>query len=402
MSSGQPGISLKRVHRWHLMGAVALTVFAVGLLAAGWKFLVEEWLDPFLPGAHQIDSEGERWEFVILSALFAALALVIPAVTIFRLLRDSLAARLLAETVFIRAPQPMVVTGPRHEVRALNSAWSRFFGMASDQLLGKPLTSVPPVSSSEPQLRRAIEALRKSGRWAGEINGTKGDGTEYSCWVSVTSIRDFSDEGDQHVWVFTDITARKSMEAEAWRTAMHDELTGLPNRRMLLGKIDQALRLTAASPPKIALLYIDLDGFKQINDAHGHSTGDSVLREVAARIRRLARSEDTVARLGGDEFVILLQAFSDENDVMKIASRCIDTVSIPVEFPGISARVGASIGIFVSQDVPQSAEDVLTSADRAMYKAKRGGRGRWVMAQPDEAIMGNRSSRHADEVSSLL
>ena len=163
--------------------------------------------------------------------------------------------------------------------------------------------------------------------------------------------------------------------------ASHDGLTGLPNRLLLMERLDQLIRLFHRESRHIAMMFLDLDGFKKVNDTLGHSVGDEVLKTVATRLSGLLRPSDTVARLGGDEFVILLDSPQSNESVAQIGTRIIAVLNEPMLFGEVEARVGTSIGIAVFKDETDSAEALLKRADGAMYVAKAAGKNiyRWAL-----------------------
>ncbi len=179
----------------------------------------------------------------------------------------------------------------------------------------------------------------------------------------------------------TDITERKKAQDEIEQLANHDSLTGLPSRRLAFDRIATAFAAARRGKNLAALLYIDLDGFKVINDHHGHEAGDFILREVAKRLPALVREVDTTARLGGDEFLVLVAQLHDVSAAETIAQKVIDALSVPIEFKGLRLQIGASIGIAVYDGGPDSPEDVLNRADRAMYIVKHGSKNGYVVAE---------------------
>ena len=168
---------------------------------------------------------------------------------------------------------------------------------------------------------------------------------------------------------------RKRVEQELVKRAMQDQLTGLPTRALLLDRLRMALGAATRNHGRGALLFVDLDRFKQVNDVHGHAAGDAVLRAVAERMRRSVRASDTVARVGGDEFIVLLPQINQNDDSETVARKLLAAVGEPVLYEGEELAVGASIGLVEFEEGESgSAEDLIAQADEAMYEAKRGGR----------------------------
>jgi len=178
-----------------------------------------------------------------------------------------------------------------------------------------------------------------------------------------------------------EVAVRREAEAKLKHTATHDGLTDLPNRSLLMDRLEQASHRAHRSKKKYAVLFIDLDGFKPINDTLGHDIGDKVLKTVSARLLGAVRETDTAARFGGDEFVLLLTDLDTKDAASAIAQKILDALSVPMDFDGIEARVGASIGIAFYPDNGDTAEAVLKKADEAMYDVKGGGKNFFIMAK---------------------
>ena len=214
-------------------------------------------------------------------------------------------------------------------------------------------------------------------------------------WVSVTgrvAERDGSEA--MYIWVFADISARKEQEQQSWHRANHDELTGLPNRRMLYDRFEQSLSRARREDGRIAVFMLDLDGFKQINDQYGHQVGDEVLRQIAARLVRQIRQLDTVARLGGDEFVVLLHRVAHQHDLETAARRMVEQIGEPVIIEGQELSVSSSLGIAVFPDHADGIAGLMHAADVAMYAAKASGKNTFRIATPsrnDRALLGSKS-----------
>lgn len=360
---------------------IAGTVTGVALLAMVWKFGIEEWVDPFLPGTHQEDSDAERWEFVIACAIFTGLGLALPILAYARLTAENLAAARLSRDVFVLAPQPMMVTSSSGLVLAVNRAWESFTGLQKIHAVGSPIAGVCKALLDTAMLRRVVESVDHAGAWAGEVQGMTKAGSPCWSWLAVNRIK-HGEGGVQHqVWSFSDITAQKLREASAAHAALHDPLTGLPNRRLLYQRLERAFAFYWQTGGGLAVLFIDLDGFKPVNDIYGHDAGDQALRESADRIRRCARVEDSVARFGGDEFVILAGGVAGPEDAAAVARRCIQAFQpeIPVR-DGVSVRVGASVGIAIAGKVFRDVDALIRAADEAMYVAKRNGGRCYVFA----------------------
>jgi diguanylate cyclase (GGDEF)-like protein/PAS domain S-box-containing protein len=205
-------------------------------------------------------------------------------------------------------------------------------------------------------------------------------------WALITTRR-FEEDGLAYsLSAIEDITARKLAEDQLVVLALHDSLTGLPNRRLLLDRLERALARSRRNGRDIAVLFLDVDHLKRVNDELGHEAGDELLGAVAKNLLAVVRDSDTVARLGGDEFVVVCEQIGTPEELEGLAGRMLEAIQIPVVFPSGTVAVSASIGIVVPNSPTDRPQDLLRAADAAMYRAKRGGRGRYVIdVHPDAA-----------------
>lgn len=190
-------------------------------------------------------------------------------------------------------------------------------------------------------------------------------------------IQGAADEPIRYVSVFNDITELWRKDERTRHLAFHDALTDLPNRALLMKRLERQLAVAQREARATALLFIDLDRFKAVNDSHGHHIGDELLQAVAIRLQAIMRSSDTVARLGGDEFVVLLDNPSGSGDIAILAARILASIGEPLEIHGTTVRIGASIGIASAMAANCGPSQMLQNADTAMYAAKRAGRNRY-------------------------
>lgn len=212
------------------------------------------------------------------------------------------------------------------------------------------------------------------GHWRGEDVIKTPSGQEYHVIVNISVSKSEMLQHTHYICVFTDITALKSAEKELRYMANYDHLTGLPNRTLLLDRVTHALEFSARQQSSVALFFIDLDRFKQVNDSLGHDYGDLLLKEVTDRLTSTLRVDDTVARIGGDEFVVLLESYKNNNELSFIAQKIIDVVEQPISLEENIVSVGASIGISVFPNDSKNSDELLRHADVAMYHAKQVGR----------------------------
>lgn len=342
----------------------------VALLAFGWKFGVEEWLDPFLPGEHATDSIAERWEFVIAATLFAVAATAAPSLIVVRLLRERMTADRLSAAVFDSAPQPMLVTDHERKILAVNPALEELSGWLRSDLVGRPVSTLRSGDHPDEFYSSISQALDTKGAWTGEVSNRRHDGSPYAAALAITGVRDDSGKVIQFIGVLTDITWRKQREEQALYDATHDPLTGLANRRLFMNHLRQVIAASRVSPERFAALFLDLDGFKRVNDTHGHAVGDSLLIEVAKRLSHNGRAADLTARLAGDEFVMIFREIASREDAEAAAGRVLNSLAEPLELAEQRLEVRASVGIALYPEDGLTADALLAHADREMYRFK--------------------------------
>ena len=219
--------------------------------------------------------------------------------------------------------------------------------------------------------------MRSSGQWHGEIWNRRKNGEFYAAMLNVSAVRNSKNHIDYFVALYTDITAKKNYQHQLERRAYHDPLTGLANRVLLTDRLDQAMAHALRHHQQLALVYLDLDGFKAVNDAHGHQGGDLLLITLAERMQAVLREGDTLARVGGDEFVAVLVDLASNAESGPVLERMLRAASTPVLIEAAPVQVSASVGVtYFPQNCPTSAEQLLEQADQAMYQAKQSGKNR--------------------------
>jgi diguanylate cyclase (GGDEF)-like protein len=213
-------------------------------------------------------------------------------------------------------------------------------------------------------------SLAETGRWEGELWDRRKDGAAFPVWLTISAVKDPHGAVANYVGVLTDITYRKQTEAHLRHLATHDPLSGLANRALFQDSLTRSIALARRNQQTLAIMLLDLDHFKAVNDALGHATGDLLLRGVAARLTSCVREGDVVARLGGDEFVILLSGATDAQGAADIAGRILSALSKPIPVGVAELPVGASIGISLYPKHGEDPDALLKNADSAMYRAK--------------------------------
>ncbi|WP_310493897.1 EAL domain-containing protein [Dechloromonas sp.] len=280
----------------------------------------------------------------------------------------------LAQKVYTHTPAGIIFTDEAHRILSINPATTQMTGYEAFELLGQTVYGL--ITLDEGQTQDAFERdLVLQSSWQGELEITRKNGDNFPAGTRVNRVDDPQSGMPAHyVWILADITERKQSEERMRHIAQHDALTGLPNRMALLMRLAQLLPEARRHGWKIAMMFLDLDRFKIINDTLGHQVGDELLREVACRLSAVVRETDFVARLGGDEFVIILPGISSAADAAVVAGKAIGALSSAIEANGHELHTSPSIGISVFPDDGPDGDTILKNADTAMYHAKAAGR----------------------------
>jgi len=293
-------------------------------------------------------------------------------------------AERISADVFEHALEGILVTDRDGHILKVNPAFTQTTGYAPGEAIGKTPRLLQSGRHDKAFYDAFWGALRTAGAWQGEIWNRRKNGELYPEHLNISSVRD--DDGNivYYIAVFSDITERKRREDIIAHRAHHDSLTGLPNRMLFTDRLDQALAAAQRHEASmIAVMFLDLDRFKRINDTLGHDAGDDLLREVARRLRETVREMDTVARLGGDEFVIMLPEIRDPKNAGAVARKVLDAVGQPHRLRGTYVLVTPSIGISLYPGDGGDATTLLKNADVAMYQVKSRGHAGICFYTPD-------------------
>ncbi|MBI1194224.1 MAG: EAL domain-containing protein [Gammaproteobacteria bacterium] len=283
----------------------------------------------------------------------------------------------LAGLVYQNSSEAVMITDENNNIVAVNPAFTDITGYGQSEVIGKNPRILSSGRQSKEFYKGLWHALETQGHWQGEMVNRHKDSGEFTEWMTINTIYDDMGKVHRRVALFTDISERKKADKVIWQQANYDTLTGLPNRRLFIDRLEHGLRNAKRKGHSLALLFIDLDRFKEVNDTLGHHVGDELLVEASLRIKACVRESDTIARLGGDEFTVVLTQVTDETCIDRIAQRIIQSLSEPFELRDEKAYVSASIGVTVYPDDAATASDLLRTADQAMFAAKHDGRNRY-------------------------
>jgi len=276
----------------------------------------------------------------------------------------------LAAKVFESAAEGIVVTDPQTRIVSVNQAFTAITGYAPEEVVGKDARLFQSALHDAKFYREIWAALTETGGWRGDIWNRRKNGEAYPAWLTLSVVKDERGRTTHYAGIFMDVTAQKQAEEYLRHRATHDPLTNLPNRELFRDRLSQVLSLAHREKRMAAVMLLDLDHFKPINDSLGHATGDRMLQGVARRLLGCLRDCDTAARLSGDEFAVLLPEITDAEDAAPVAQRLLETLTKPFVFGGRECSISASIGISLYPAHGATADDLLSNADSAMYCAK--------------------------------
>jgi len=280
----------------------------------------------------------------------------------------------LSASVFENAAEATMVSDGDNRIIAINPAFTRITGYSAHDVVGKNPNILTSGMHSREFYQRMWDMLLSTGMWKGEIQNKRKNGALYTEFLSVNVLRNTDGKIIRFIAVFSDISDTKKAQETIERQANYDSLTGLPNRQLIRDRISQMLSHCRREKQMFAVLFIDLDDFKSINDSLGHGAGDQLIIKVGERIRGTLRDADTVGRLGGDEFIVLLNSLTSSDDIVVIVNKILTELHQPFLIDGHSIHTGGSVGITVYPTDGDTTDDLMRNADSAMYEAKHKGR----------------------------
>ncbi len=279
-----------------------------------------------------------------------------------------------ARTVFENTSEGIIITDPERRILAVNRAFTEITGYSEAQALGETPSLLQSGRHDETFYQAMWATLEATGQWRGEFWNRRSTGDIYPQLSTISTVRDQAGRLTNYIAVFGDITQLKRSEEELYRLAHLDALTGLPNRVLLRARLEQSVNRASRDGSMLAILFLDLDLFKNVNDTLGHPVGDALLQSVAAAMQTKVRAADSIARLGGDEFVVLMEDVDDPNMAAQLARRLLEVFSSPFDAEGRELYITASIGISIFPLDGEDMDALLSNADVAMYQAKEHGR----------------------------
>jgi diguanylate cyclase (GGDEF)-like protein/PAS domain S-box-containing protein len=280
------------------------------------------------------------------------------------------------KAIFDGAMDGIVIFSESGQICGVNPAAEQIFGYAESAVLGKSMGLLIPrfngASGNQSELHLATDGLDSAGTKVREFKAVRRSGEEFDSELSISQMQ-VAGQG-LFIGIVRDITDRKRVHERIEQLAHHDFLTKLPNRALFRDRLERAIAIAERKQGRVAVLFLDLDGFKAVNDEFGHEAGDGLLCEIARRLAAAIRHSDTVARVGGDEFTVILNEIGSPADVTAVAGKILAAVAMPFTIDGQECRIGASIGIAIFPDHARAHDSLLRAADASMYAAKQAGK----------------------------
>ncbi|WP_374264107.1 diguanylate cyclase domain-containing protein [Zoogloea sp.] len=270
----------------------------------------------------------------------------------------------------------IMIIDTENRIVDINPAFSAITGFGIDELRGQHISTLPAGRAGGCSLAELLGPAELHHQ-RGDFDGRRRDGEAYTGHAMISAVLDAENHVTHRVALISDVTELRRRDGEIWQRANFDRLTGLPNRSLINDRLESMVHHAKRQHAEVVVLFIDLDRFKPVNDSFGHDIGDLLLQQVAKRLQRLFRDEDTVARLGGDEFVVAMPAQAGSTAVGPTAAKVVDALSQPFEVEGHTLRIACSVGVARFPADGENAERLLSAADHAMYRAKNTGRARW-------------------------
>jgi len=280
----------------------------------------------------------------------------------------------LASTVFDHTHEAVAIADFGGRILQVNEAFSQITGYQRREVIGRTGEMFATGRQLEMKSAEILQALKTEGYWHGEVQGRRKNGQNYTGLLTISSVPNDDLSVGRYVALMSDVSELRQQREALKRLAHFDALTGLPNRALLQDRLEQGIARCDRDHTELAVLYMDLDGFKAVNDTYGHDAGDEVLRSIAKRVQGILRRTDTLARLGGDEFVAVMPGLSDTDQCIHLITRIIEECGRPVAYKGVELKVSTSVGMTLYPRDNVDGDHLIRHADMAMYEAKRSGK----------------------------
>lgn len=284
--------------------------------------------------------------------------------------------------VFEGSNEGILITDAQLNIILVNKSYEKIMGYREEEVLGVDTVKVGVHLHSHSFFRNLVSILKERGHWQGELVNQRKTGEKFPAWYSISQVLNNDGQPENYIAIFNDISEQKKSRERIDFLAHHDSLTELPNRALLNDRLDMAINTAKRRGEKVAVLFIDLDRFKNINDSLGHSAGDEILKQTAKRLSAAIRTDDTVARLGGDEFVVLLPRVRDERSLAEVAIKLRQELLLPYILQDMPLHLSPSMGIAVYPEDGVTSNELIKNADAAMYLAKEKGRNNYQFYTP--------------------
>jgi len=288
----------------------------------------------------------------------------------------------LASSVFNNTLEAICITDTQSVITDANLAFFKLTGYKREEVIGNHIATLKSGLEDKILLDEIWQELNTNNQWHGQVQSRNKNGELQSEWLGLSTIKDEQNKIVNFIGIFSNISSLIKNQVDLEYLAHHDALTQLPNRMLLADRLEQAILNAKRKNELFAVCFLDLDGFKPVNDTYGHATGDQLLCEVANRIKQIIRGNDTVARVGGDEFVILFNELQAVTECEALLDRLLTGISCPISIEQNNHCVGASIGISLYPNNGETPESLLHHADKAMYEAKRLGKSQYQFYSP--------------------
>ncbi|HLD23219.1 MAG TPA: EAL domain-containing protein [Sulfuricurvum sp.] len=283
----------------------------------------------------------------------------------------------MAEKIFDHSIEGIILTDNEMRIQQVNKTFTEVTGYEFSEIIGKTPAILKSGHHDKDFYNTMWAMIKRTGMWQGQIYNRRKNGDVYPEWLSIYSIKNTKGVVINYIGLFSDLTEKRITQDQIHYLAHHDALTGLPNRLLFMDRLKQSITVARRKEVQLALFFIDLDGFKKINDTLGHDAGDILLQEVSLRLKKFMRESDTVCRLGGDEFTVIIEGYNQIGDIIAIVNKILKELSIPVEIGERIVYITASIGISIYPDDGNDIQNLVKNADTAMYSAKEKGKNRY-------------------------